>query len=165
MTSRAVQHQHTFLLRPNIEEVVVNEHAERTTTSEQSHLGVITKPKRKLITSETETASNIAVVVVADPSRSTTTSNSHSALYPHIEEVVRYSLARTTTTVQAQPPTSAEEGIRGIAPPSSEISFPAAHNERQVLHRLPSTRSVLPSTDQQCYCNLSAPNNPAPALS
>jgi len=38
-------------------EVVVNVHAERTTTSEQTELGVITCSKRKLITSEKKLAS------------------------------------------------------------------------------------------------------------
>jgi hypothetical protein len=39
-------------------EVVVNVHAAQTTISEQSQLGIMTCSKRKLITSETETATN-----------------------------------------------------------------------------------------------------------
>ncbi|HKZ93637.1 MAG TPA: hypothetical protein VJ249_03515 [Candidatus Bathyarchaeia archaeon] len=56
-------------------EVVVNVHAAQTTTSKaETHLGVITDSKRKLITSEKKPTSDIEEVVVANPSTSTTTS-------------------------------------------------------------------------------------------
>jgi hypothetical protein len=60
-------------------EVVVNKHAAQITTSKaEPHLGIITVSKQKLTTHEKEHAPNIQEVVVANPSTSTTTSNSLS---------------------------------------------------------------------------------------
>ena len=65
MILRATGHQHSHSQPPINIEVVVNVHAAQTTTSErEARFGIITKPKRKLITSETEPAANIQEAVV-----------------------------------------------------------------------------------------------------
>jgi len=91
-------------------EVVVNVHAGRTTTSEQSQLGVLTCSKRKLTTSETETAAQASKKLLwqtyqsqqqlqtVTPTRDDDETCSASQLH-HAHK--QSTFARSTTTVQA----------------------------------------------------------------
>jgi len=71
-------------------EVVVSVHAGWTTTSEESQFNIVTDSKRKLMTHETETASNIQEVIVAKPSTSTTTSKQPQPLFQRLQTVCAY---------------------------------------------------------------------------
>jgi len=116
-------------------EVVVNVHAGRTTTSEQSQLGVLTCSKRKLITSETETAAQASKKLLWQTYQSQQQLQTATRRCDDDDTIARVNITTHTNRLRLrvqvqlfQPARNDNTGrrrLKDLAPSSFEISFAA----------------------------------------